>query len=80
MSPPKKNQRPGNKEQTDSNQRGGGREITEERRGRVKSRNRHKGLKDKDTGRVGRTECERWGMGRAGESNGGEMGTTVIEQ
>ena len=28
----------------------------------------------------GRIECGWWGVGRPGESNGGEMGTTVIEQ
>ena len=27
-----------------------------------------------------RIECGRRGVGRAGESNGGKMGTTVIEQ
>ena len=26
------------------------------------------------------TECGRWCMGRAGESDGGKLGTTVIEQ
>ena len=45
-----KNQRHGNKEQTDSNHRGGGRGITGERRGRVKSRNMYKGPIDKDNG------------------------------
>ena len=39
----------------------------------------YKGPMDKDNG-AGRTECGKWGMGRAGESNGGKMGTTVIEQ
>ena len=38
---------------------------------------RHLGPVDKDNGWGG--ECGRWGMGRAPESNGGEMGTTVIE-
>ena len=33
---------------------------------------------EKDNGR--RTECGRWAMGKAGESNGGKMGKTVIEQ
>ena len=31
------------------------------------------------TGWRGRIECGRGGVGRAGESNGGDMGTTVIE-
>ena len=38
----------------------------------------YKGLTDKEKG--GRIECGRWGVGKAGESNGGKMGTTVIEQ
>ena len=29
---------------------------------------------------VGRIGYRRWGVGRAGESNGGKMGRTVIEQ
>ena len=29
---------------------------------------------------VGWIECGKWGVGRAGESNGGKMGTSVIEQ
>ena len=33
---------------------------------------------DKDKGR-GMVEYGRWGVGRAEESNGGKMGTTVIE-
>ena len=41
----------------------------------------YKGPMDKDkAGGGGGIECGRWGVGRAGESNGGEMGTTVIEQ
>ena len=28
----------------------------------------------------GRIECGRWGVGRSGETNGGKMGTAVIEQ
>ena len=40
----------GNREQTNSGQRGGGRGIMGERRGRVKSRNMYKGPKDKDNG------------------------------
>ena len=27
----------------------------------------------------GQIECGRWGVGRAGESNGGRMGITVVE-
>ena len=46
------NQRHGNKEQTDSDQRGEGRRITGKRRRRGKSRNMYKGPIDKDT-RVG---------------------------
>ena len=37
-----------------------------------------KGLWTKSKG--GRIECGKWGMGRAVESNGGKMGTTVSEQ
>ena len=40
----KKNQRHGNKEQTDNDQRGWGRGVMGERRGRVKSRNMDKDL------------------------------------
>ena len=42
----------------------------------------YEGHLDKDNGGGGgeRIECERWGLGRAGASNGGKMGTTVIEQ
>ena len=47
------------------------------RRGRVKSRNMYKGPMDKPKG--GEGEVSKW-EGRAGESNGGEMGTTVCEQ
>ena len=36
------------------------------------------GPMDKDNGR--RIESGRWERGRAGESNEGEMGTTVTEQ
>ena len=38
----------GNKEQTNSDQRGGERGVSEERRGRVKSKNMYKGPMDKD--------------------------------
>ena len=51
--------------------RGEGERYNEERWGRVKSRNMYKGLMDKDNSRGQRIECGRWGMGRAGESNGG---------
>ena len=55
------------------------------RRERVKSRNVYKGPMDKDNrgaegSRAGRIECGKEGVGRAEESNGGKMGTTVIEQ
>ena len=50
-----------------------------ERKGRVKSRNMYKGPMDKDN-RVGGIERERWDVGRAGESHGGTMETTVNEQ
>ena len=40
-----------------------------ERRGRVKSRNMYKGPMDKEDG--GRIESGRWGVGKAGERNGG---------
>ena len=33
-----------------------------------------------EVGHGGRIGGGRWGMGRAGESNGRKMGTTVIEQ
>ena len=48
-----------------------------ERRGRVKSRNMYKGPMDTDKG--GRKDWM-WEVGRTGKSNGGKMGTTVIEQ
>ena len=38
----------------------------------------YKGTLQKAMGRG--LECGRWGLGRAGESNGEKMGTTVIEQ
>ena len=44
------NQRHGNKEQTDSDSRGGGRGIRRALRGRVKSRKKYKGPMDKDNG------------------------------
>ena len=50
-----------------------------ERKGRVKSRNMYKGPMDKDN-RVGGIESERWDVGRAGESNGGKMETSVIKK
>ena len=51
------------------------------RRERVKSRNVYKGPMDRDNGGgVGRRLNVEVGVGRAGESNGGKMGTTVIEQ
>ena len=49
------NQRHGNKEQTDSDQRGEGKGIVGERRGRVKSRNMCEGPMDKDNS-VGEVE------------------------
>ena len=49
-----------------------------QRRGRVKSRNLYKGPMDQDN--MGRIECVRWGMGRAGENNREKMGMTVTEQ
>ena len=52
--------------------------MGERGRGRVKSRNVCKGPMDKDN-RGRRTEYGR-GVGRAVESNGGKVGTTVIEQ
>ena len=54
--------------------------IMGKRRGRGKSRNMHKGPKDKDNRGRGRTECKRWGVGRAGESNGRKTGANVFEQ
>ena len=37
-------------------------------------------IKDTWTKTMGeRIECGRWGVGREGESNGGKLGTTVIE-
>ena len=48
-----------------------------EERGRAKSRNMYKGHMDKDN--RGRIECGRWGVGRAGENNRGEIGTMVIK-
>ena len=67
----KYNQRHGNKEQTDGNQKGGGRWIVEGVRKRIKSRNMYKRPMHKDN--EGRIECgSRVGM--AGESNGGKWG------
>ena len=43
------------------------------RRG-VKSRNMYRGPMDKDNREGERTECGRWGVGSAGESNGGKIG------
>ena len=53
--------------------------IMGDRRGRVKSRNVYKGPMNKNN-RGGRTECGRWGVSRAEESNGGKMGKNVIQQ
>ena len=53
--------------------------MTGERRGRVKSRNKYKGPWTRTMG-WGKIDCRRWGVGRAGESSGGRMGTIVIEQ
>ena len=58
------NQRHGNKEQSDSNQRGAGRGITGQRGGRVKSRNMYKGSMDKDNGGGGHRMCGVDGQGR----------------
>ena len=38
----------------------------------------YKGPKDKDNG-GGRIDCRRWGVGRAGEINGGKMRATIID-
>ena len=54
------------------------REITGERRRKVNSGNMYKGPMDKDNGWW--IEYGRWGAGMARDSNGGEIGTTVIEQ
>ena len=54
------------------NQRGVGREIMgKEGEGSSQGTCMYKGLMDKDNSRGQRSECGRWGMGRAGESNGG---------
>ena len=68
----------GNKEQTDSDWRGGERGITGERRGRVKFRNMYKGHIDKDN--EGRIECGRLMVGQGRGEQWGEMGKTVTEQ
>ena len=74
----------GNKEKTNSNQWGGMRGTTGERRGRVKSSNMYKGPKDKDNGGAGRgklsVESGGEGMESSKEGNRGKMGTTIIEQ
>ena len=58
---------------------GGGRRMKGEIRRKAKSRNMYKGSMDKDNrGRGGLNVREV--VGRAGESNGGKMGTTVIGQ
>ena len=76
--PAKYNQRRGNKEQTDIDQRGGGKRITG-KHGEGSSRNMYKGPMHKDNVGVWDWIWEVW-VGRAGESNGGKMGATVIEQ
>ena len=55
----KMNQRHGNKEQTDRDQRGEGWEVMGERRGRVKLRNMCEGPMDKDNGK-GRVMGGKW--------------------
>ena len=50
-----------------------------ERRGRVKLSNKYKGPLDKDKG-WGRIQYGKWSVGRAVESNGGKVRTTLIEQ
>ena len=42
------------------------------KRRRVRSRNMNRGPMDKDNSEGERTECGRWGLGRAGESDGGK--------
>ena len=54
-------------------ERGRGRGITGEDKGRVKSRSMYKGSMDKDTGVAGRTDSGRWGwvgQGRVMGENG----------
>ena len=58
------------KEQTDSDQRGGEREITGETRGRDESKKMNRGLMDMDNG-VG-IHCGSRGQGRAGRAMWGE--------
>ena len=54
----------------------GGKGIMREKRGRFKSRNMYKGPMDRQQGReIGSQEV----MGRAGESFGGNIGTTVLK-
>ena len=72
----KQNQRHGNKEQSDSDQKGGRRRITGEVRGRVKSMNTNGGLMGTDN-RVG-IYCR--GVGGAGESNGEKVGPLIEQQ
>ena len=70
--------RHGNKEQTDSNQRGEGEGDNGANKGKG-----HQGTCIKDPWKKtieGRIECGRYGVGSAWESNGGKIGTTVIEQ
>ena len=63
-----------NKEQTDSDQRGGRRWVTGEGRGRVKSRNVYKGPMDKDNGVVNVFGSGCWmGQGRAMEGKWGQL-------
>ena len=55
--------------------------ITGQRRGRIMSRNMYKGPEQGQRQRWGRRmEWGTWGAGRVAESNGGERGTTIIEQ
>ena len=73
----KYNQRHWNKEQTDSNQRGGGREITG-KEWKVSSKNMYKGARDKAKG--GKDWGWELGVGGTEESSGREMETTIFKQ
>ena len=59
---------------------GGGGGGNRGKKEKVQVRNMYKIPMDKDTGGGGKIECGKWGVDRAGESNGGKMGTTVIEE
>ena len=72
----KQNQRLGNKEQIDSDQKGREKGVTGERKGKARKRTQ---IEDSWTWTMGRIDCGS-GKNGGGESNGEKGGTTVTEQ